>query len=215
MDRDLVVLASASPRRLQLLTGLGLRVEVRPSHVDETAEARESPVEQVARLAVAKAARAVSSLAGAGRGPMVLAADTEVVVDGAILGKPADEADARRMLRRLAGRGHDVLTGVRLVDVATGRSDSRVVTSRVVFRELDEERLRWYAASGEPRDKAGAYAIQGLGVFLIERLEGSWSNVVGLPLEALPDMFEEVGVDLWAMLRRGRSASPWRSHEAE
>lgn len=201
MDRDLVVLASASPRRLELLRDLGLRVETFAAHLDETPLDDEPAAEHVARLAAAKAARAVEELARSGRRPLVIGADTAVVVDGAILGKPASDLEALAMLRRLEGRAHDVLTGVRVVDAATGRAGERVAASRVVFRSVGEERLRWYVATGEPHDKAGAYGIQGLGVLLTDGIEGSWSNVVGLPLETLPDLFAQAGRDLFAMLR--------------
>jgi septum formation protein len=201
MKRDLVILASASPRRAELLAGLGLSLEILPVHLDETVLPRETAPAHVTRLAVAKAARAVAILAANARAPLVLGADTAVAVDGIILGKPADDDEALAMLRRLAGRAHDVLTGVHVVDAATGRAGTAVATSRVVFRPCRDDRLRWYVATGEPRDKAGAYGIQGLGVLLTDGLEGSWSNVVGLPLEILPDLFAQAGHDLWALLR--------------
>lgn len=180
-----LVLASASPRRLQLLAACGFDVEVRPAHVDEMQLPCEPPGEMVLRLAVEKAV-AVSSR------ELVVAADTTVVLDGDALQKPADDEDARRMLRRLRGRTHEVLTGfcVRREDLLrTG-----VVSTRVTFRALTDDEIGAYVATGEPLDKAGAYALQGLGALLVESVTGSPSNVVGLPLHRLAALLATVGV---------------------
>jgi septum formation protein len=169
------VLASQSPRRRELLRQAGFAFITRVSAVDEDPRPGEDPEEHVCRLAKAKA-EAVVCLPG----EVVLAADTVVVVDGNILGKPADEADARRMLRLLAGREHLVITGVCL------RNPARLLVAREITRvrfvPLSEEEIRDYVASQEPMDKAGAYAIQGLASKFIDRIEGCYFNVVGLPL---------------------------------
>lgn len=139
----------------------------------------------------------------AGPGTLVLAADTEVAVDGDILGKPRDAEDAGRMLRRLAGGEHDVLTGMTLAEPASGRAAAHVETSRVRFAPMSDEEIAWYVASGEPMDKAGGYAVQGLGALFVEAVAGSHSNVVGLPVHALYRLFARLGVDLKALVLRG------------
>lgn len=176
-----LVLASASPRRAELLRAAGFEFVIRTADVDETVRTGETPRDYVRRLAGDKA-RAV----GRAPGEVVLAADTTVVVDGAILAKPDDEADAVRMLRLLAGRRHEVLTGVCLLrgDVA----DVRVASTVVEFCPMSEDEIAWYVASGEPRDKAGAYGIQGRMSRFVGRIDGSYSNVVGLPVALVYDM---------------------------
>lgn len=190
-----LVLASGSPRRRELLQGLGLRFTVRAADVDETPHPGEPPDAYVLRLAREKAR-------AAGRpGELVLAADTTVVVDGEILAKPEDDADAARMLRLLSGRLHEVLTGVAVLDVleGTGRTASEVVRSSVRMAALTSEEIAWYVATGEPRDKAGAYAIQGLGSLFVEAVAGNYSNVVGLPVPTVYRLFGELGYDLKAL----------------
>jgi septum formation protein len=194
MRHPTFVLASASPRRAQLLRSVGIEPEIVPSEVDESTEPNESPGDGVARLAASKASRVAHGLATRDEA-VVLGADTAVVLDGVPLGKPDDDDDARRMLRALSGRDHDVLTGVHVIAVGSGRTASVVDVTRVRFRELDEHWIRWYVATGEPRDKAGAYGIQGRGAWLTTAIVGSWSNVVGLPLERLPGLLAEVGID--------------------
>ncbi|MCG8459101.1 MAG: Maf family protein [Holophagales bacterium] len=184
-DPRVLVLASGSPRRRQLLRGLGLDPRVRPVDIDETPEPDEQAVAYVLRLAAAKArARAAENGDDGGR-ELILAADTVVAVDGDLLGKPADARDARDMLRRLSGRGHQVSTGVAVLDPGADRLLTAVETTEVVFAELSDREIAWYVASGEPMDKAGAYAVQGLAALFVERLEGNYSNVVGLPLPAV------------------------------
>ena len=179
-DPRVLVLASGSPRRRQLLRGLGLDPRVRPVDIDETPEPGEQAVAYVLRLAAAKArARAAQDGDDGGR-ELILAADTVVAVDGDLLGKPADARGARDMLRRLSGRGHQVSTGVAVLDPGADR-----LLTAVVFAELSDREIAWYVASGEPMDKAGAYAVQGLAALFVERLEGNYSNVVGLPLPAV------------------------------
>ncbi|MFL5273583.1 MAG: Maf family protein [Anaeromyxobacteraceae bacterium] len=168
----LLTLASRSPRRRELLGQLGLALEVSPADTDESPRPGEPAEAYVARVAREKA--------GAVRAETVLAADTSVVLDGAILGKPADDADARRMLRALSGREHEVLSAV--CARRLGREEAVVVTSRVAFAPLRDDAIAWYVATGEPRDKAGAYAVQGAGGAFVVAISGSVSNVVGLPL---------------------------------
>jgi septum formation protein len=180
------LLASGSPRRRELLEAAGFQFEVRPADIDESARPGEVPRDYVARLAEAKA-RAVLPLAN---DRIVLAADTTVVVDGRMLGKPIDAADATAMLRLLAGRQHDVLTGVTL---ARGtRLLTRVEITAVHMTRMSDEEIAWYVASGEPADKAGAYAVQGLAGRFITRVEGSYSNVVGLPIALVYSMLKEI-----------------------
>lgn len=177
-----LLLASRSPRRARLLREAGYEFDVAPADVDETRFDGEAPRRYVARLAAGKAA-AVAARAG---GRIVVAADTVVLIDGLVLGKPADRRDAAAMLGRLSGRTHEVLTGV---TVARGaRRRDAVEVTRVTFAALDAARIAWYAATGEPDDKAGAYAAQGIGARFVERIDGSWSGVVGLPV-ALVDRF--------------------------
>lgn len=185
-----LVLASASPRRRELLAGIGLHPEVRPADIDESVGPGETAEGYVGRLAGEKA-QAVSR-----PGELVLAADTVVVLDGDLLGKPRDAADAASMLRRLAGRGHTVATGVAVHDVDAGRLDVQVVATAVRFAPLTEAEVSWYVASGEPMDKAGSYAIQGLGALFVEAIEGSYSNVVGLPLATTYRMLVAAGYPL-------------------
>jgi nucleoside triphosphate pyrophosphatase len=198
-------LASASPRRQELLAALGLTFALRPAEADEAPAPGERPEDHVVRLAARKAAAVASALRREGTEALVLGADTTVALDGAILGKPADGADALAMLRRLAGRTHEVLTACRLVRADDGRAAAALAVSRVAFAPWDERLARWYVATGEPMDKAGAYGIQGRGVFLAEGIDGSWSNVVGLPLETLPRLFDEVGDDLLARMEASRA----------
>jgi septum formation protein len=184
-----LILASASPRRRELLASLGAPFEVVPSDADETLEA--VPLaEAVARVALRKA-RLVADLRPAA---VVLAADTIVVIDGRALGKPADPEDARAMLHTLRGRTHEVMTGVAVVDAETGRHASDTVISHVTMTAYDAAAIDAYVAGGEPLDKAGAYAIQGAGGALVAGLVGSRSNVVGLPLAATAALLRRFGV---------------------
>jgi septum formation protein len=183
VSRVHLVLASSSPRRRQLLEMLGLTVEVRPPHIVEVRRADESPRDYVERLAREKAA--------AVPGNLVLAADTTVVVDSEVLEKPADEADALRMLERLAGRTHEVITAIALRTDGGTRQATDV--TRVTFRAADQALLRDYIATGEPMDKAGAYGIQGYGAALVEGIEGDFFGVMGLPLRLVLDLLAQAG----------------------
>jgi nucleoside triphosphate pyrophosphatase len=170
-----LVLASRSPRRAELLRAAGIAFTVRAADIDETPREGEPASGYVLRLAEEKALAVAS-----GEGEIVLAADTTVVLSGEIMGKPADDADAARMLRALAGRKHEVVTGICLR--GSGRVVRELTSTAVWFAPLDEAEVADYVASGEPMDKAGAYAIQGLAARFIDRIDGSYSNVVGLPV---------------------------------
>ena len=200
-----LILASGSPRRAELLHAAGYEFEVVVAAVDESIRPGESPSMYVRRLAADKSAAAQEHVASGGphtlsgapeggphvRGDSVfLGADTTVVVDGEILGKPRDDEDAARILRRLSGTRHEVLTGVSLRQRAS--EVGRVETTAVYFRALLEEDIAWYVASGEGRDKAGAYAIQGLASRFIPRIDGSYSNVVGLPVACVAELLRSV-----------------------
>lgn len=173
-----LVLASASPRRSALLADLDLAFTVRPPHTDESPQPFERPADLVARLAREKAQAFIEP------GELVLAADTIVVIDNVILGKPADEGDARAMLTRLSGRDHEVYTGVALADATTvpPRLVSRVERTQVRIREMTSAEIAAYVAGGEPMDKAGAYAVQGRAGMFISEIHGSYSGIMGLPL---------------------------------
>jgi septum formation protein len=178
-----VILASASPRRAELLRAAGIDFDVQPADVDESIGGGELPIEYVSRLAEAKG-RLVYERDTA---RTVLAADTVVIVDAHILGKPGDEADARRMLRLLSDRKHEVLTAVSVFHPGE-IVDTRVEVTSVEFAPLSESDIDWYVSSGEPMDKAGAYAVQGLASRFVTRIEGSYSNVVGLPVALVYQM---------------------------
>lgn len=185
-----LTLASASPRRAELLRAAGIPFDVLPVEVDEAFFPDERPEQSVARLAEAKAG------AGAAMRPdeIVLGADTTVVVRGQALGKPADAEDAARMLRLLSGRTHEVLTGICL-----RRGNRRLVhvePTRVRMARMDESEITWYISTGEPYDKAGAYAVQGLASRFILQIEGSYSNVVGLPISNVYQLLKELGCDI-------------------
>ena len=186
-----VILASASPRRHDLLSQIGVRFEVRVPDIDESPAEGEDPVGYVRRLAIAKAA-AVSSAGD----ELVIAADTTVDLEAMIMGKPSDDGDARSMLRRLSGRTHRVHTGVAVRLGARELAD--VCTTSVTFVPLDEATIDWYVATGEPLGKAGSYALQGAGAALVAGVDGSVSNVIGLPLHLLVDLAGRLGVVLLA-----------------
>ena len=177
------VLASGSPRRRELLSGAGLRFSVRPADIDETPLAGEAPGNYVRRLSIEKAAASISSPL-ASPAEIVLAADTTVDVKGEILEKPLDANDAYRMLRMLSGRTHLVHTGVTVSVPITGarRSSTIVVATEVTFGDLEDAAIDWYLETGEAMDKAGAYGIQGAAGAFVEKINGSVTNVIGLPL---------------------------------
>ncbi len=184
-----LILASASPRRADLLARAGFEFEVAPVEVDETPRTGERPEEYVLRVAREKASAARARQAG---DPPLLAADTVVVAERRILGKPADGVEAHQMLSTLSGNVHEVHTAVVLL-MSTGRSEE-VVTTRVRFAPLSNAEINWYIATGEPSGKAGAYAIQGCASRFVDWIEGSWSNVVGLPVATVYRMLKAAGV---------------------
>lgn len=187
-----IYLASASPRRRELLEQIGVRFEVMIAPVDESRHSDEAPELYVSRMALEKARAGLARRAAA---RPVLGADTAVVVDGDVLGKPRDRADALNILQRLSGRTHHVYTAVALVD--DEREASRLSVSAVSFRVLSEDERARYWVSGEPADKAGAYAIQGRGAVFVSRIEGSYSGVTGLPLFETAELLRAFGVPLW------------------
>ncbi|MBN2397490.1 MAG: septum formation inhibitor Maf [Deltaproteobacteria bacterium] len=183
------ILASASPRRRELLGALIPDFEIIPSDIDETPLDREAPEDHVLRLSREKAL-AVSRVHP---GRWVLGADTVVVIDGKVLGKPATPAEARRMLGMLSGREHTVITGFALVKEGEGVIANESVRSGVLFKEISEDEMAWYTATDEPYDKAGGYAVQGKASFFIREIRGSYTNVIGLPLCEVVTAMEKAG----------------------
>ena len=191
-------LASTSPRRRELLTQLGVVVEVVSQDVSEIRLATESPESYVQRLALEKASSGLNNLGGDSSCP-VLGADTVVVVENEVLGKPADKADAMAMLQRLSGRSHRVLSAVAVVgrdDLGQDRQEVRISESRVQFRAIAAKECEAYWDTGEPTDKAGSYAIQGLAAVFVERIEGSYSGVMGLPLFETGELLQQFGIEI-------------------
>jgi septum formation protein len=181
-ERPLLLLGSASPRRREILAQLGLPFRVLVAPADEDPVDGETPERYLARVVDNKLAAVCSAARGLDDAAAVVVADTSVIVDGAVLGKPVDVSDAARMLRLLAGRAHEVKTRFAIAETATARVlHAETVTTRVVFRAIDDEEVVFYASTGEGLDKAGAYAVQGLGAAFVARIEGSYTNVVGLP----------------------------------
>lgn len=195
-DSPRVVLASGSPRRRELLASLGIEPIVRVPDVDETLRDGETPPDYVVRLACEKAA-VVAAHADITAADLVFGADTTVVLDSAIIGKPTNRADAAAILRRLSGRTHQVHTGV--AARLGGRVESTVVDTDVTFVSLSDDDIAWYVATGEPDDKAGAYGMQGTGTVIVESIDGSPSNVIGLPLTAVVELAARLGVRLLAL----------------
>lgn len=185
------ILASASPRRRELLASIGLEFEVRPSHVPEIHTEGEAPEEYVARLSRDKA----HAVAVQNPSRWVIAADTTVMLEDQLLEKPVDAADAARMLATIAGRTHVVYTGVTLENVERDWRDTHVAESEVRMLPLSDDDVAWYVRTGEPLDKAGAYAVQGIGAMFIDSIHGSYTNVVGLPLATLFQMLRRAGLD--------------------
>jgi septum formation protein len=186
-----IVLASASPRRSQLLAGAGITFSVVPSDAPEDALPEETPQQHVKRLSLLKAREVARRPEVTGR--WFIGSDTVVVRDQTILGKPADAREAAAMLRSLSGRCHCVVSGFAIIDRADGRETADAVTTVVRFRELTDREIQGYIATGEPFGKAGAYAIQGIGACLIPAIEGSYTNVVGLPLCEVIETLEQLG----------------------
>jgi len=187
-----VVLASSSPRRRELLEKTGLKFIADAAEIFEDHGRRMRPAELAKIISLEKA----KAVAARHPGSIIIAADTFGMLDGRLLGKPRDQEEARDMLKRMSGRRHRVITGFTILDTATGKTVSKAVETRVYFRELGKEEIAAYAGTGEPLDKAGAYAIQGLGAQLVERIEGDYYNVIGLPLSALAGELNKFGVNL-------------------
>ena len=199
--RQGIVLASASPRRQEILQGLGLLFLVDPSRIPEPGpRSGEPPPRFAVRTARAKALAVASKhLSG-----LVVAADTIVIVRNRILGKPASDEEAGDMLRSLSGRWHEVITGLCIVDCKSGRTRCSHTTSRVHFRRLTQDEITWYLRTGEHRDKAGAYAIQGHASLFIDRIEGCYFNIVGFPVSAFERLCRQLGVSLLELVLRSR-----------
>ena len=187
LDLEKVMLASGSPRRREIMTAVGWPFEVRTPDVDESVRPGEDPVDYVQRLAQEKAL-AVTEQIETG---LVLAADTTVVIEREILGKPEDDEDAKRMLRLLSGKWHEVLTGVSLVRV-NGPTVTSFERTRVRFAAMTEEEIDWYVSLGEPLGKAGAYGIQGPAALFIEEIEGDYLNIVGLPVRLVYELWQKL-----------------------
>lgn len=186
-----IILASASPRRSELLRNMGLDFSVVVSDADEASVDRDVPPEiYVQELALLKAASTAKKITDR-KDAIVISADTVVVNNGAILGKPDSEAEAERMLSELSSRTHQVFTGICVLRIRDAYTVCKAVRTDVTFKELSKEKIRRYIDSGEPMDKAGAYGIQGLGAMLAERINGDYFNVVGLPVSALSDILEQ------------------------
>jgi septum formation protein len=185
-----IILASNSPRRRELLDAIGIDFEVMPADVDESMETGETVGDHAMRLASQKA----WAISAREPGAVVVGADTIVVVDGAVLGKPEDETDAARMLGLLSGGRHEVLTGIAVITPGSQEAYAQVVRTAVEMRALDSREIEAYVATGEPMDKAGAYAIQGMASAFVMRVEGSYSNVVGLPTAELISLLMTLGV---------------------
>jgi septum formation protein len=189
-DKPPLILASASPRRRELLQQAGIVFTVVPSNAAEDVIVGEAPAEYALRVATAKATEVAKNHPGS----WVLGADTIVVVNGEILGKPRDHADGRRMLRLLSGRRHEVMTAFVLINENGQRDAGQIVTTTVTFKLLSDAQIQEYLATGEPFDKAGAYAVQGIGSTLVEKVEGSYTNVVGLPIDEVLEALRSVGL---------------------
>jgi septum formation protein len=186
----MLVLASQSPRRAELLRQLQVDFSTLPTDIDESIHPNEKPIDYVQRLSQQKA------LAGRSLSPpeaVVLGSDTSVVIDDTILGKPQDEQDCKRMLKRLSNRQHQVITAVSLINL--NQTLTRVVITLVTFKKLSDKEIDWYWRTGEPKDKAGSYGIQGLGGQFVTNIKGSYSAVVGLPLYETSVLLQEMGVD--------------------
>ena len=187
-----IILASASPRRKELLEKIRLRFKVEPSNYEEDINSELEPHELAKSLSLKKAKLVAKNHKSA----LVIAADTFIVLEGKILGKPRTETAARKMLQALSGRQHSVITGFTIIDTESNKVLSRSVATRVYIRQLTSNEIDNYVKSKEPLDKAGAYAIQGLGSIIVQKIEGDYSNVIGLPLSALAGSLKEFGVHI-------------------
>lgn len=187
-----IILASTSPRRAELLRQIGVEFEIASGNVQERPHPDEAPRDYITRLARAK----VLAIARQREAGLIIGADTIVVLDGQMLGKPKDEADARRMLASLSGKWHAVMTGVALYDAATRQEVADFDKTLVRFARLTNQEIEWYVKTGEPMDKAGAYGIQGLGGLFVDEIAGNYYNVVGLPLPLVYRLARRLGYSL-------------------
>jgi septum formation protein len=187
-----IILASASPRRKELLEKIGLRFKVEPSNYEEDMHSGLEPHEFAQRISLEKA----KVVASKHKNAIVIAADTFIVFGGQILGKPHTEKEARKMLKTISGKSHSVITGFSIIDNGTNRTLSKSVETKIYIRKLTMTEIDAYVKSKEPLDKAGAYAIQGLGAVFVEKIEGDYFNVIGLPLSALTEALKEFGVNI-------------------
>ncbi len=187
-----IILASASPRRKELLEKIGLRFEVEPSNYVEDMRSELEPQEQAKKVSLEKA----KAVAGRHKNTIVIAADTFIVFRDKILGKPNTEVEAKKMLQTINGKSHLVITGFTIIDTDKNKALSKSVETKVYIRALTLKEINAYVKSKEPLDKAGAYAIQGLGSVIVEKIEGDYFNVVGLPLSALTESLKEFGVNI-------------------
>lgn len=189
-----LILASESPRRRELLASAGFSFQVSPVKVSEFPDKSLNVQQQILDIAGRKARAAYTELRQKLDSPfVVLAADTEVILDGSPLGKPHDDQNAAEVLRRLSGRQHEVLTALHLIESSTGKAISHLETTTIVFRDLQDSEIQGYIATGEHRDKAGSYGIQGKASAFVEKIEGDFENVVGLPVKALRSLIAEQG----------------------
>jgi septum formation protein len=190
------VLASTSPRRQELIASLRIPYEIHPSHVEENTPEEWSPEQIVEGLSLRKAQAVYAEIADPDQNAVVVGSDTIVVLENHVLGKPVDDEDAFRMLKSLQGRTHQVYTGIACIDAANGQTQVHHRITLVTMKELSDAQIKGYVKSGEPSDKAGAYGIQGLGATLVERIEGCYFTVVGLPVSLLSDMLLEFGINV-------------------
>ncbi len=188
-----LILASSSPRRAEVLRDAGFVFEVRPADLDETRLLQEAAADYVRRVARAKAKAIADTARAAGERAIVIAADTIVLAEGQILGKPKDADDARRMLRLFSGKTHEVLTALCVINIPAGKESLHVEKTRVQFLKMSEDEIESYIRTGEPFDKAGAYGIQGIAGRFATRVEGCYFNVLGLPLSRLWTTLQELG----------------------
>lgn len=187
-----IILASASPRRKELLGRIGLRFEVEPSNYEEDMPSGLEPHELAQRISLEKA----KVVASKHKNAVVIAADTFIFFSGQILGKPRTENEARKMLKTINGKPHSVITGFSIIDTGKNKTLSKSVETKIYIKNLTSAEIDAYVKSKEPLDKAGAYAIQGLGAVIVERIEGDYFNVIGLPLSALTEALKEFGINI-------------------
>jgi septum formation protein len=188
-----LILASASPRRRELLQKIGLKFEVDASNCAEEIDPALVPEELVRRISIDKA----KAVASRHKNAVIIAADTIGVIGKRVLGKPHTAAEARKMLAQISGKAHLVITGLTVLDTATDKTITKTVTTKVYIKKLTRAEIDAYVATGEPLDKAGAYGIQGLGAVIVEKIKGDYYNVVGLPLSALMEVLKEFGISVW------------------